>query len=109
MCCHEPCHANNPLPSPPLHLAFKGQYHMFYGDRVEDIDDGLPKYLGKQGDRPVDTKGNRLPEEQNAKKQKDKEHEKEREEKEEEETEGKGNRKGEGQGGERENKKQKKK
>jgi hypothetical protein len=58
---------------------------MFYGDRVEDVDDGLPKYLGKQGDRPVDARGKRLPEEQNAKKNKDREEDEEKENKEEKE------------------------
>ncbi len=37
---------------------WKGQYHMFYGSRVEDIVDGLPKYLGKQGEQAVDDQGN---------------------------------------------------
>ncbi|KAI5116967.1 hypothetical protein M0805_002169 [Coniferiporia weirii] len=27
-------------------------HHMFYGSRIADVLDGIPKYLGKKGDRP---------------------------------------------------------
>jgi len=49
---------------------FKGQYHMFYGARVEDVSDGLPKYLGKQGEQLVDDHGNKLSESENPMKNK---------------------------------------
>ena len=43
---------------------------MFYGARVEDVADGLPKYLGKQGEQLVDDHGNKLSESENPMKNK---------------------------------------
>lgn len=41
-------------------IAFQAQHHMFYGDRVADMNDGKEKFLGRKGEDPCDDQGNPL-------------------------------------------------